>query len=124
MFEYSGVVKAILEPKTFDSGFQVHEFVVENRDEKYPQPICFQAVQEKVSIVGALTVGDKVTVSFDLRGREWQGKYFVNLNAWRINSGAAAGEGSQGSAPEPASQDGAPTLDYEPATDDDDNLPF
>ena len=28
--------------------------------------------------------GQKVTVSFDISGREWNGRYFVNLNAWKI----------------------------------------
>jgi len=115
MFEFSGVVKAILDPKTFDSGFTVREFVVENPDDKYPKPIAFQTKQDKVALLDSLSVGDKVTVSFDLDGREWQGKYFVNLNAWRI---------TQGRAPEPGSQDGPSTMDLEPATDDDDNLPF
>jgi len=124
MFEFSGVVKAILDPKTFDSGFTVREFVVENPDDKYPKPIAFQTKQDKVSLLDSLSVGDQVTVSFDLDGREWQGKYFVNLNAWRINSGAGAGEGSQGRAPDPGSQAGPSNMDLEPATDDDDNLPF
>jgi hypothetical protein len=28
-----------------------------------------------------------VRVSFDLRGREWNGKYMTNLNAWRMEAG-------------------------------------
>jgi hypothetical protein len=49
--------------------------------------------------------GDKVKVSFDLRGREWNGKYLTNLNAWRVDNAGAASEevsggGSRQSAPE------------------------
>ena len=34
--------------------------------------------------------GDVVTVDFDLRGREWNGKYFTNLQAWRMTRGEQA----------------------------------
>ena len=41
-------------------------------------------------MVNQLKKGDTATVSFDINGREWNGKYFVNLVAWRIQSGAKA----------------------------------
>lgn len=85
MYELSGTVKTILEEKTFSSGFNVREFVVTTDADKFPQDICLQCVKDKVELVNKLKEGDKVKVSFDLRGREWQGKYFVNLNAWKID---------------------------------------
>ena len=36
-----------------------------------------------------LKKGDKVTVTFDINGREWNGKYFVNLAAWKIETSTA-----------------------------------
>ena len=30
--------------------------------------------------------GQDMKVHFDLRGREWNGKYFTNLNAWKLES--------------------------------------
>lgn len=89
MYELSGTVKTIFEEKTFGSGFNVREFVVTTDAEKYPQDICLQCVKDKVEMVNKLKEGDKVKVSFDLRGREHQGRYFVNLNAWKIDYGAA-----------------------------------
>jgi translation initiation factor IF-3 len=94
MFELSGTVKKVLEEKTFGSGFNVREFVVTSDADKYPQDICFQCVKDKVELVNKLKEGDKVKVAFDLRGREYQGKYFVNLNAWKIDYGAAADNNS------------------------------
>jgi hypothetical protein len=35
--------------------------------------------------------GDRVKVSFDLRGREWNGKYLTNLNAWRMEKAGESG---------------------------------
>lgn len=98
MYELSGTVKEIFEEKTFGSGFNVREFVVTTEADKYPQDICLQCVKEKVEMVNKLKTGEKVKVSFDLRGREYQGRYFVNLNAWKVES---AGAGSASDEPPP-----------------------
>ena len=84
MYELEGTVKVILDEKTFGSGFNVREFVITTDTDKYPQDICLQCVKEKVEMADRLKVGDSVKVSFDLRGREYQDRYFVNLNAWKI----------------------------------------
>ncbi|MFO8027212.1 MAG: DUF3127 domain-containing protein [Opitutales bacterium] len=111
MYEISGTVKTILDEKTFSSGFNVREFVVTTDADKFPQDICLQCVKDKVELVNKLKEGDKVKVSFDLRGREWQGKYFVNLNAWKIDYGAAENTGSDEPPPfDPADE----ILDEEP----------
>jgi hypothetical protein len=100
MYELSGTVKEIFEEKTFGSGFNVREFVVTTEADKYPQDICLQCVKEKVEMVNKLKTGEKVKVSFDLRGREYQGRYFVNLNAWKIEGGAS-GDSSASDEPPP-----------------------
>ncbi len=92
-YELSGKVKLILEPKTFASGFTVREFVITVEDGKYPQDIILQVVQEKVSLLDSIEPGQEVTATFDIRGREYNGRYFNNLQAWKIESGVpAAGE--------------------------------
>ena len=50
-------------------------------------------------------VGDVVTVEFNVSCREWQGKYFTNLSAWRVEKGSG-------------------TAEEAPAGDDSDDLPF
>ena len=45
----------------------------------------FQLVQDKCSLLDQYQEGQKIKVSFDLKGREWQGKFFTNLGAWRID---------------------------------------
>jgi translation initiation factor IF-3 len=111
MYELSGTVKEIFEEQTFGSGFNKREFVVTTEADKYPQEIKFECVKEKVELVNQLSKGDKVKVTFDLRGREWQGKYFVNLAAWKVE-GASAGGGTSNEPPpfDPADE----ILDEEP----------
>ena len=55
--------------------------------EQYPQDIKFSALKEKSEQLGQYAEGDVVNVKFDLRGREYNGQYYVDLNAWRIERG-------------------------------------
>lgn len=103
MFEISGTIKKIFDEQTFGSGFNKREFVVTVPDGRFPQDLKFETVKDKVALVGALKVGEKVKVSFDIRGREWKENYYVNLNAWKIESLETGGRG-------PASTDDGPPL--------------
>jgi hypothetical protein len=94
-YDLTGKVKVIMEARTFGSGFTVREFVVTVEEGKYPQDICLQCVQEKVSLLDTIQAGQEVTVTFDIRGRESkEGRYFNNLQAWRIQAGEPAAAGA------------------------------
>ncbi len=88
--------------------------------------VKFQCVQDRTSIVDNVNEGDQIKVHFDLRGREWQGKYFTNLNAWRVeavSNEAPAG----GGAPAGGFGDDFPKASDESssaAVQADDDLPF
>jgi hypothetical protein len=119
MFEISGTIKKIFDEQTFGSGFNKREFVVTVPDGRFPQDLKFETVKDKVALVAALKEGDKVKVSFDIRGREWKENYYVNLNAWKVEAidagGRAAGapddDGPPLSEPEPGA--GSMALDEE-----------
>tara|TARA_R100000544_G_scaffold37117_1_gene27221 strand:+ start:822 stop:1169 length:348 start_codon:yes stop_codon:yes gene_type:complete len=76
--------------------FKKREFVVQDDSSQYPQVISFQLVQDKCSLLEAYNEGDEISVSFNLRGREWVSpkdgttKYFNSLEAWKIEGEAAA----------------------------------
>lgn len=110
MHQLSGTVKEIFEEQTFGSGFNKREFVVTDEAEKYPQDIKFECVKDNVELVNKLNKGDRINVTFDIRGREWQGKYFVNLVAWKIE----ALEGSSSSSEPPPFDPADEILDEEP----------
>jgi translation initiation factor IF-3 len=98
MYELSGTVKEIFEEQTFASGFNKREFVVTSTADKFPQDIKFECLKDKVELVNKLNKGDQVKVTFDINGREWQGKYFVNLAAWKVE---AAGGSNTSDEPPP-----------------------
>ncbi len=116
-YELTGKIKLIQEAKTFDSGFTKREMVVIVEDGKYPQEINLEFVQDKVALLDSLQVGQEVTVTFDIRGREYNGRYFNNLQGWKIT--AAADEPGV-SAPQP------PQHSYSAGGTDfgDDDIPF
>jgi single-strand DNA-binding protein len=108
-FEIEGTLHKIYDVESKSASFQTREFVI-STEGTYPQFVKFQSVQDRVGIIDGYAEGSKIKVSFDLRGREWQGKYFTNLNAWKIDkvSDAAAG-GSMPDAPKKADNSFPPT---------------
>ena len=119
-FELKGKVKVIMDEQRFDSGFYKREFVVSTA-EQYPQDIKFELMKEKVEMLNGLAVGDPVSVKFDVRGREWNGNYYVNLSAWKLEAEGAA-QAVAGAAPQAAPLPSAEPIDL--SSEDDDDLPF
>lgn len=86
--EVKGIIKAIEPMQNVSASFQKRDFVV-TTEEQYPQHILLQFTQDKCDLLNNYKVGDNVSVSINLRGREWvnpQGetKYFNTIQAWKI----------------------------------------
>lgn len=90
-FEVEGILHKVFETESKTASFQAREFVI-STEGNYPQFVKFQLTQDRCGIVENHKEGEKIKVHFDLRGREWQGKYFTNLNAWRIDKVSADGQ--------------------------------
>ena len=88
-FEIEGLMHKIFDTEAKTESFQAREFVI-SIEGNYPQFVKFQLTQDRCGLVDSFNEGEKVKVYFDLRGREWQGRYFTNLNAWKIEKGAVA----------------------------------
>ena len=94
--EIQGEVKVIGQVQEIGSkGFKKRELVVTVPDDKYPQHILIEFVQDKTSLLDGLVVGQKIKVGINLRGREWinpQGetKYFNAIQGWKIEIPASA----------------------------------
>jgi hypothetical protein len=82
-YNLTGTIKVIGTAQEFESGFKKRQFVIRTSGE-YPQEIALQFFRDKCDMLDKYKAGDSVTVWFNIVGREWDDKYFVNLNAWRI----------------------------------------
>jgi len=114
------------------------DFVLEYQDGNFPAQACFTAWSEdKVRDLERFQVGDPVKVSFNVRAREYGGRWYNDLRVWKLGAPGAAAPAAPAAAPEapaygasaaPASYAPAPTLDDLPADFVDENgnedLPF
>ena len=61
-------------------------FLLETSAE-YNNKICFQLFgEEKVHLLESFQVGDYIEVFFNISSREYNGKYYHNIDAWKISS--------------------------------------
>ncbi|MBT8189297.1 MAG: DUF3127 domain-containing protein [Saprospiraceae bacterium] len=87
-FETEGILHKVFDTESKTASFQAREFVIKHEG-NYPQFIKFQLTQDRCDLISNFKEGDMIKVHFDLRGREWNEKYFTNLNAWRIEASQA-----------------------------------
>jgi len=128
--EIAGTIKVINDTQTFASGFTKREFVITTHDDKYPQDLKFETVKAGCDRLDAYRVGDGIKVSFNLRGNEYNGKYYVALQAWKLEKGESDGLGAR--SPEhgreerrSAEQGGAkPPANVPDDFQEDDDIPF
>ncbi len=96
--------------------------------EQYPKQVCFGLRGSRIDQY-QLNIDEEVTVSFDLESREFNGRYYTDVKAWKIDrAGAAAPQPAapQGGYSQPAAPQtsfGQPAAGPAPA-DDKDDLPF
>jgi hypothetical protein len=125
MFELNGKVKVIYDVQTFPSGFSKREFVVTTSESKYPQDLKFEVVKDKCAILDNYKEGQDVLVNFDIRGNEYNGKYYVNLSCWKLSAGSGSGGGKKDEYSQdfPADVEPSPE-DLRKVDDFDDDIPF
>ena len=123
--ELSGKVIAVLEPRGGVSKtgipWKVQEYVIETHDQ-YPRRMCFDVFGEDKITQFNIQVGEALTVHFDVDAREWQGRWFNSIRAWKVERVSA-----QQSAPVdegvPFPPMNAAPVDFS-AGDEKDDLPF
>ena len=85
-----GTIKTILAVETGESkagkAWKKQSFVVDNGSEWNPE-VCFSVFgDDKVEMLSKFTQGQEVEVLFNVSSREFNGKYYHNLDAWAINT--------------------------------------
>lgn len=117
--EISGKVIQVLPEQTGtgkNGQWVKQEFIIETQ-EQYPRKVCFSAWGEKASVVKNLKPGILVNVSFNAESREFNGRWYTDLRAWKIDQSQAA------SAPAP-SDPGEMLEPLSPGESEPDDLPF
>jgi hypothetical protein len=88
-----GTVTKLLEPQTGESAkgnWTKQEFILETENDKYPKSICIEIWGDKVD---PPQVGDVVVCSINVESREYNGRYYTNVRAWKIDLERSAPDG-------------------------------
>lgn len=121
-YEMQGKLIKIFDEQQVSDRFKKREFVIET-DDQYPQFIKFELLQDACSLLDSYAENEIIKVSFDVRGREWNGKYFTNLKAWSLEKiGGQGGGTNNDDVPFPTADDGNFADDN--SSDDLGDLPF
>jgi len=59
------------------------DFVIET-NEQFPKKVCFTLFNDKVNLLVGIPEGEELEISFDIESREFNNKWYHNLNAWKI----------------------------------------
>jgi len=116
-FLTSGKIIAIDDVQTFASGFSKRAFIIEVPDGKYSEHIKFEMHKERADVLESFIVNDTVSVTANVKGNEYNGKYYVNLVAWKVELDQKSEQPPKHSLT-PATEQGAV------GNDDGDDIPF
>tara|TARA_R110000803_G_scaffold30585_1_gene68890 strand:- start:417 stop:752 length:336 start_codon:yes stop_codon:yes gene_type:complete len=58
--------------------------IVVTTTEQYPQDIAIDFMGDKTLQINNFQVGNPVSVSINIRGNEYNGKYYNSINGWKI----------------------------------------
>lgn len=124
--ELSGKIIAVLPAREgvskVGNPWKIQEYVLETHDQ-YPRKMCFNIFGADKIAQFNIQIGEELTVSFDIDCREWQGRWFNDIRAWKVERG-----GAQPAAPTVDSAAPFPPVSSAPvdftANSEGDDLPF
>ncbi len=80
-----GTIKLINNPQKVSDKLTKQQMVLTiDEDTKYPQNIAIEFLNDKTQILQKHKAGEKVSVDINLRGNEYNGKYYNNLVGWKV----------------------------------------
>ncbi|MCI9285310.1 MAG: DUF3127 domain-containing protein [Muribaculaceae bacterium] len=85
------------------NAWKKRDYVLETQ-ETYPKKVAFNFFGDRVDQF-PLEVGQMVKISFDIDSREYNGRWYVDIRAWKAEPADAAAPGAP-----------APAVNYGPAT--------
>lgn len=112
--------------KTSGKEWKLQAYVLETQ-EQYPRKVHFEVFGEDRIKANPCQLDDIVTVSFDIESREFNGRWYTSIRAWKIQQGvveAAAPQVVPVAQPVAAPQTNVETFDAAAGVDETTDLPF
>jgi hypothetical protein len=89
------------------------DIIVETEGGQFPKKVCVSIWGDKID-TAQLRPGSLLKIDFDIESREYNGRWYTDVKAWRVEPAGSSGPTAAPSAP----------IDSEPAFKADDDLPF
>ncbi|MDR2424858.1 MAG: DUF3127 domain-containing protein [Prevotellaceae bacterium] len=132
VLDVTGKLVQVLEMQTGTSSrgdWKRQDFILET-EEQYPRKICVSLWGDRASDIVGIAMGDSITASINLESREFNGRWYTDVRAWRVVR--AVPQAQAGGAPTAQGASVPPTAVPPPPIDDDftasgetfDDLPF
>jgi hypothetical protein len=114
--------------KTSGKEWKLQAYVLETQ-EQYPRKVHFEVFGEDRIKANPCQLDDIVTVSFDIESREFNGRWYTSIRAWKIQQGVVTTEAAAPAAvpaaqPVAAPQANVETFDAAAGVDETTDLPF
>ena len=112
--------------KTSGKEWKLQAYVLETQ-EQYPRKVHFEVFGEDRIKANPCQLDDVVTVSFDIESREFNGRWYTSIRAWKIQQGivdSAAPAAVPAVEPMAAPQANVATFDAAAGVDETTDLPF
>jgi hypothetical protein len=97
--EITGTVVSLLPLQTGQGKngvWKKQEFIMETPGQ-FPKKVCLSLWGEKVD-ENRLTIGERITASINIESREYNGRWYTDVRAWKVAK-AGSGGGQQNEAP-------------------------
>lgn len=79
-----GTITDIKDAQAITDKFTKRELILEIPDDKYPQFCSFEFSNRGCEALDQFKIGQEVELTFSLRGREYKGKHYNSLAAYKI----------------------------------------
>ncbi len=131
--EISGKIIAVLplQQGTSKAGnpWQSQSYVLETQ-EQYSKKVCFEIFGEDRIKNNSCQIDELVTVSFDIESREFNGRWYTSVRAWKVAKGEGAAPAVTSNTATPSPTETAPDTNIQSfdaadnSMDDGSDLPF
>lgn len=100
--EIKGRIIAVLPIQTGEGKngtWRSQDYVLETGDQ-YPKKVCFNLFGDKIEQF-PISIDMQVNVSFDIESREYNGRWFTSVKAWKVDNVGGASTVQNATATEP-----------------------
>lgn len=79
-----------LQTGTGKNGEWKKQDIIVETDAQYPKKVCISIWGDKIN-TSLLQIGKSLTISFDVESREYNGRWYTDVKAWKIEAAGAPG---------------------------------